>query len=124
MAYQNYKNLQVWQYSMGFVVKAYVLLEKFPPKEQYALTEQLRRSLVSIPSNIAEGHGRTTTNDFLRFLNISHGSLNEAETQFILAMRLNYISPSEFDEVSNMINSISKMLYKLKNSFQPIPQKQ
>lgn len=101
---------------MDFVVKAYDLLEKFPPKEQFGLTSQLRRSLVSIPSNIAEGHGRSTTNDFIHFLNYSQGSLNEVETQFILAMRFNYIAPSEFEDLSNMINSISKMIYKLKDS--------
>jgi four helix bundle protein len=74
---KNYRELIVWQKSIDLVVDIYKYTEDFPSNEQYALTSQLRRCVVSIPSNIAEGHGRRSTNDYIRFLNIAHASLCE-----------------------------------------------
>ena len=96
---------------MDFVVKAYVLLEKFPPKEQYALTEQLRRSLVSIPSNIAEGCARFSDKETIHFLDMANGSLAELETQVLISQELGYLSNNS---VVSKINDISRMLTGLK----------
>ena len=78
---KNYKDLKVWQKSYELCLRIYRITAKFPKEERYGLTSQLRRSVVSIPSNIAEGYGRKTTVDYIRMLYISYGSLCELETQ-------------------------------------------
>ncbi len=91
MSVRRYQDLIVWQKAMDLALMVYEATEVFPQKEIFGLTNQLRRAAVSIPSNIAEGQGRETTRDFLRFLEIARGSLQELETQLILASRLRYI---------------------------------
>jgi four helix bundle protein len=81
MSLKNYQELIAWQKAMDLVVETYAISRSFPREEIYALTNQIRRAAVSIPSNIAEGQGRRTTADFLRHLSISYGSLREVETQ-------------------------------------------
>jgi four helix bundle protein len=117
MAVKDFRDLFVWQRSMEFVERIYRATEGFPPKERFGLTNQLRRAAVSIPSNIAEGQGRSTTNDFLRFLSISRGSLQEVQTQFELARRLGYIGDEAAcelallsDEVAKLINGLCRSL--------------
>jgi four helix bundle protein len=90
MTVRHYSDLIAWQKAMDLVVRVYEATESFPPKERYGLTNQLRRASVSVLSNIAEGQGRRTTRDFLRCLSIASGSLQELETQLIIASRLNY----------------------------------
>jgi four helix bundle protein len=84
---------------MDLVTEVYKMTQSFPTSELYALTSQVRRSAVSIPSNIAEGYGRNSTNDYKRFLQIAVGSLFELQTQVEIAHNLNYISKNIFDEI-------------------------
>lgn len=85
---RNYRDLIAWQRAMDLVVVAYCLTDEFPREEIYCLTAQLRRAAISVPSNIAEGEGRGTKNEFVHFLRIAHGSLREVETQITLGVRL------------------------------------
>jgi len=82
---KSYRDLQIWQEAVDLVELVYRASAAFPADERFGLTSQLRRSSVSIPSNIAEGHARPTTRDYLRFLGISLGSLAEMETQILIA---------------------------------------
>ncbi len=107
--------LKVWQRSIDFVVEIYKLTEKFPKSELYGLTNQMRRAAVSIASNLAEGAGRRSKNEFKQFLSISQGSIAELETQLIISEKLNFSSDidnliSELDEISKMNIGLSKSL--------------
>ncbi len=84
----------------------------FPEDEKFGLTSQIRRSAISIPSNIAEGHGRKSDNEFVRFLKISFGSSSELETQLIIAKRLNLIDDKKFDQMESDLTEIRMMLNK------------
>ena len=95
MTVRNYTELIAWQKGMDFVEAVYKATKQFPKEELYGLTSQLRRAVVSIPSNIAEGQGRRSTKEFVQFLSIAHGSLREAETQILIAKRLNYIDAEQ-----------------------------
>ena len=90
MAGRNYSDLIAWQKAMDLVEMVYKITSHFPKEETYGLTSQLIRAVVSVPSNIAEGQGRSSVNDFRRFLAISHGSIREVETQILIAERLHY----------------------------------
>lgn len=114
----NFKELKVWQKSMDLVVDVYKLTKKYPVDERFGLISQSNRCSVSVPSNIAEGSGRRTKKDFSRFLTISTGSAFELETQLILAQRLGYITEKDLDSVSDNIDHIQKMLYKLQESLE------
>lgn len=114
----SYKDLIIWQKGIKLVVLVYKLTKKFPQDEIYALTSQIKRASVSIPSNIAEGFGRRTDKSFGHFLNISRGSLNELETQLVIAKELDFIKDenvyieilSLIEEESKMLNAFSKSL--------------
>lgn len=108
-----YKDLKVWQKSVQLTMDIYKLTQKFPQSEQFGLTNQMRRAAVSIPSNIAEGHGRNSDSDFVRFLFIAKGSLNELETQIILACELGFTSYMECGSLMLMIDELGKMLRSL-----------
>ena len=95
--------------------QVYGLVRHFPTDERYALGDQLRRAVVSIPSNIAEGNGRDSKSDYARFLSIARGSLFEVQTQLELAERLNYVTVSE--GLKESITRISKMLYSIIHKF-------
>ncbi|QXP80038.1 MULTISPECIES: four helix bundle protein [Winogradskyella] len=109
-----HKDLEVYKLSLDLVEEIYSLTKDFPSSENYGLTSQLRRAAVSLPSNIAEGSSRGSTKDFIRFLNIASGSLSEVETQLIIAERIGYVTFP--DTLKNNINSIQKMLYRLKQA--------
>src|SRR5690606_40019983 len=94
----NFKELKVWQNAMSLTKAIYLITDQFPDKERFGLTSQIRRSAVSIPSNIAEGSGRGTDKDFVHFLHITFGSACELETQIILANELTYISHLQTEE--------------------------
>jgi len=121
MAYlTSYKELIVWQKSMSLAVQVFEITTKFPKSETYGLVSQLRRSAVSIPSNIAEGYGRRTKKEFTQFLRIAYGSSLELETQLILSRKLSFIAQAESEialallqEVSKMLNSMITKLSKL-----------
>lgn len=104
----NHRDLEVWQKSIDFAVNIYRLTEKFPSSELYGLVSQMRRSAVSISSNIAEGAARNGNKEFIQFLHVALGSASEIETQLIIAERLQYIQKDEL--VVHELGGIQKML--------------
>jgi len=115
---KNYKELNVWQKSYKLCLKIYQTTAKFPNEERYGLTSQIRRSAVSIPSNIAEGYGRKTTLDYIRMLYISYGSVCELETQILLSGDLGFIDIGELDAAKKDIAEIERMLKALIKSLE------
>jgi four helix bundle protein len=109
-AVKTFRDLIVWQKSMSLVTEVYKASANFPADERFGLTSQLRRCVVSIPSNIAEGFGRDTTNDYLRFLGIAKGSLYEAQTQLEIGQNLHFIDGSRFTELLENARVIERML--------------
>jgi four helix bundle protein len=114
---QNYRDLIVWQRAMDLVASVYRVTHDWPKDERYGLTNQVRRAAVSIPSNVAEGQGRNSDNEFLRFLAIAHGSLREVETQLLIALRLDdndsqIIGPvmDEAAEVGRLIQGLTRRI--------------
>ena len=115
---KNYKELNFWQKSYELCLKIYRITAKFPNEERYGLTSQIRRSAVSIPSNIAEGYGRKTTVDYIRMLYISYGSVCELETQILLAGDLGFIEKGELGTIKKDIAEIERMLKSLIKSLE------
>lgn len=107
---QNFKDLKIWQKSSELAIFVYEITKKFPTDERFGLTNQMRRSGVSVPSNIAEGHMRTTNKDFRQFIAMARGSCAELETQSLIAFKLNYIEQSAYSELLSQIEEVSKML--------------
>jgi four helix bundle protein len=107
------QDLNVWQRSMDLVVSCYRLAERLPRSEAFGLCLQLRRSAVSVPSNIAEGHGRKRTGAYLHHLPIAHGSLMELETQLELGKRLGYLAPQEVEDPLREAAEIGRMWHGL-----------
>jgi four helix bundle protein len=101
---KNYKDLKVWQKSYELCLEIYRIKAKFPKEERYGLTSQIRRSVVSIPSNIAEGYGKKTTLDYIRMLYISYGSVCERETQILLAGDLGLIEKGVLGTLMKKVN--------------------
>lgn len=110
MSIKTYKDLLVWQKGIQIVKEVYLLCKYFPKDEIYGLQSQVKRSSVSIPSNIAEGWGRKYTKSYVQFLKYSRGSLLELETQMIIAKELNFISAEKFNKIESLIIEESKML--------------
>ncbi|TVZ15320.1 four helix bundle protein [Maribacter sp. MAR_2009_72] len=104
----DYKELDIWVQARMLVKTVYVLTKSFPQDEQFSLTSQVRRCVISVPSNIAEGCGRQSNKETIHFLHIARGSLFELETQLILAGDLNYIS--DIDIVLKEIERVKKLL--------------
>lgn len=113
---KNYRELIVWQDAIKLAKAVYKLTEKFPKHEVYALADQIRRAVVSVPSNIAEGQARKAPGDFRRFLHIALGSLAEVDTQIILALEFGYINQDSVDLLDEQIQGLRKKLYALINS--------
>ena len=111
----SYKTLKIWEKGMNLVKKIYQLTEQFPSKEIYGLTSQMRRSSVSIPSNIAEGSQRVSDKEFANFILISKGSLAELETQTIIANELSYITKEDADLLIGEMSDLQKMLFSFHN---------
>ena len=110
---KSYKDLIVWQKAMGLAEEIYLITKGFPKEELYALTNQIRRAIVSVPSNIAEGQARKSTAEFRQFLSIAQGSLAEVETQLLLAIRLKYQTERQCLKAMQLREEISKMLTSL-----------
>lgn len=111
---KTYKDLLIWQKGFQIVIAIYKLVKTFPQEELYALTNQIKRASVSVPSNIAEGYGRNKEKSFNHFIDIARGSLYELETQLLLSKELEFISDNElFNHILNLIEEESKMI----NSF-------
>jgi four helix bundle protein len=110
MSISQFRELRAWQLGMDLTEQVYLLTKSFPQSEIYGLTSQIRRSAVSIPSNLAEGHGRTSTKEFLQFIAISCGSICELETQILLSHRLKYIETDDFDKILPLLIETSKTI--------------
>ena len=105
-----YRDLLVWQKAVDLVTGCYALAKLFPRSEIYGLVTQLQRAAVSIPANIAEGHGREHLGDYLHHLSIANGSLMELETHIIIAQRLNYLAANDVEHILSLSGELSRML--------------
>ncbi len=110
MEIKGYEQLTVWQKSKDLTVEVYRLVKLLPKEELYALSDQMRRAAVSIPSNIAEGQTRVTTGEFIQFLNFAAASNAELFTQLSICERVGYISPSQLKNAKGLSSEISRML--------------
>lgn len=105
-----FRNLLIWQKAMTLVTDCYLLTKDFPKEEQFGLTSQIRRSVISIPSNIAEGYGRDGNKDYLKFLNISLSSLFEFQTQIEISLNIQYITQNQFNSIYEQTRELERML--------------
>lgn len=108
----NYKELEIWKNSMKFCPKIYKLTDTFPDSEKFGLVSQLKRAVISIPSNIAEGTAKSSDKHFIIFLETSLGSCYEIETQLLVALELKFISDDNYSILNGEISSIIKMIIK------------
>ncbi len=113
---RSYQDLKVWQLGMAISKEIYITTADFPRHEIYGITSQIRRAATSIPTNIAEGHERTSTKEYLRHLSIAVGSLAECETFLYLAVELSYVNQTVSDPVFDMLNEEGRMIRGLQRS--------
>ncbi len=112
----NYLELKIWQRSRELVKSIYQLTESFPDSQKYGLINQMQRAAISIPSNIAEGAGRNSSKDFMRFLDIAYGSAFELETQLFLSNDLGYTNIRQVENIISELKEIQKMIFKFRES--------
>jgi len=112
----NYKELRIWQEAMEVAQTIYQLTDSFPANEKYGLTSQINRAAISIPSNIAEGAGRSTNKEFSYFISVALGSAYELETQLLLSSRIDLIRVSDIEKPLLDLERLQKMLYKFKQT--------
>ena len=117
----NFKNLKVWQKAVDLAVSVYELTKSFPAEEKFGFTSQMRRSSVSIPSNIAEGTARNSSKAFSNCLDISLGESFELETQAIIANRVGILSEDQFSQFSNEVSEVQKMIIGFKTTVEANP---
>ncbi|MBQ6119651.1 MAG: four helix bundle protein [Clostridia bacterium] len=110
MAWQNYKQLNVWNKSMELTDAVYDLIEKMPKTEQFSLAAQLRRAVISVPSNIAEGNGRVSAKEFKQFLSVAKGSVYEVETQLLIGVRRQFLPQADAEIALSLCDDVSRML--------------
>ena len=113
---KDFKDLIVWQKAMELAAETYLIVKKLPKEELFALSDQIRRAAISIPSNIAEGQGRNSTKEFIHFLAIAKGSKAELETQLLLCVKVNYLNSSEIGTAINLVQEVGKMINALQKS--------
>ena len=113
----DYQDLKVWQKAIDLTTEIYQLVKQLPQDEHYALSDQMRRAVISVPSNIAEGRGRGTNKEFVRYLLMSRGSLWELSTQLVICEKLHFLNDIQTSKARKMIIEISKMINALANSF-------
>jgi four helix bundle protein len=118
---KSYKDLVVWRKSIILVKLVYQLTRAFPADEKFGLVSQMRRAAVSVPSNLAEGHARNTTGEFIQFISHAEGSLAELETQLILAVELNFCSSTDAQPSHNLVQEVQKMANALRRSLASRP---
>lgn len=116
MQIKSFRDLRVWQAGIELVRIVYELTSKFPRSETYGLASQMQRAAVSVPSNIAEGHTRESTKEYLQHLSIAQASLAELETQLEIARQLNYISEADTTRLLEKISSLGRQLFALRNA--------
>lgn len=109
-AIRGYQDLEVWKRAMDLVAESYSATRAFPPDERYGLKAQIRRSAVSIPSNIAEGRGRQGLGGFMYHLSVANGSLMELETQFLIAHRLEYLDQKQTNSLTQRFREVGRLL--------------
>lgn len=114
----DYHNLLVWKKAVELVKAVYYITKKFPSSELYGMTSQLRRSAVSVVANIVEGRGKGTDKDFVRFLYITKGSLNECQCYFELTSELGFLAQEDFVKVESLRNEVGFLLFKLIKSIE------
>jgi four helix bundle protein len=115
---RGYKDLMVWQKAMALVPVIYRLVQKLPKQETYALSDQIRRAVISIPANIAEGQARQHKREFVQYLSIARGSLAELDTLLLAAQQLEYFTQSDLKSLSDLIIEVRRMLQGLIRSLQ------
>ena len=113
----SFEKLNAWQEAKKLVVDVYHLLDSFPNFEKYALCDQIRRAIVSVPSNIAEGSGRKSLKEQIHFLEISYGSLMETYNQLLIAIDLSYITEQSVEDIKPRIDNVAKMINGLSSSY-------
>ena len=113
----SFEKLNAWQEAKKLVVDVYQLLDSFPKFENYALCDQIRRSVVSVPSNIAEGSGRKSLKEQIHFLEIAYGSLMEVYNQLLIAIELTYITKESVDSIKPTIDAVAKMINGLSKTY-------
>lgn len=113
----SFQKLNVWQEAKQLVIDVYNLLDSFPKFEKYSLCDQLRRAVVSVPSNIAEGSGRKSLKEQIRFLEIAYGSLMETFNQLMIAIDLTYITEESVEAIKPRIDAVAKMINGLSNAY-------
>ncbi|MBP5630380.1 MAG: four helix bundle protein [Bacteroidaceae bacterium] len=113
----SFETLKAWQEAKKLVVTVYRLIEDFPKFEKYALCDQIRRAIVSVPSNLAEGSGRISLKEQIRFIEISYGSLMEAYNQLLIAADLEYIDKQSIDSIKPDIDTVARLLNGLRASY-------
>ena len=111
-----FENMRAWQEARKLVVEVYRLLDGFPKFESYALCDQIRRAIVSVPSNLAEGSGRISTKEQIHFYEIAYGSLMEAYNQLIIAADLEYIGNEQLKNIQPQIDVVARMMNGLRTS--------
>ncbi|MCB1228959.1 MAG: four helix bundle protein [Verrucomicrobiae bacterium] len=109
----SYRDLKVWNLAMDLAASIYEFSKQFPNDEKFGLVSQIRRASVSIPSNIAEGHGRRSTRDYIRFLRIARGSIAEVETQILLSNRLGFSDADTSEQLLGKLDELGRMLASL-----------
>lgn len=113
---RDFTGLISWQKAMALVEEIYRLSKQFPKEETYGLRTQIRRAAVSIPSNIAEGQGRDTVREFVRFLSIARGSIQELQTQLVLAQRLEFVEPTQTLKATELSHEVCRLVSALSKS--------
>ena len=121
MSTQSYQDLVVWQRAMQLVKLIYELTKRLPTDERYALSSQMQRAAVSIPSNIAEGYERNSRKEYVRFLSIAKGSNSELRTQLQIIIDIKYVTEEDVREVVEISNEVGKMLRSLMKKLYPTP---
>ncbi len=116
MGLRSYRDLIAWQKAMDLVEQAHRVTRNWPSDERYELTSQVRRAVVSVPANIAEGQGRSGSKELLHHLSIANGSLHEAETHLLIAKRLDYLDGQTCDELLRQTAEVGRLLYGLRRS--------
>lgn len=116
MTINSYMDLNVWKNGIEIVKSVYIISSDFPKEEIYGLSSQMKRSAISIPSNIAEGHGRDSLKEYLRFISIALGSIAELQTQIFIAMELKFIDEIKYKELAELNSMTGRMLKKLQQT--------
>jgi four helix bundle protein len=114
-AWRGYRDLRAWQQAMGLVTEIYRVTRTFPKEDLYGLVSQIRRAAVSVPSNLAEGHGRNSSNEFRQFIGQARGSLSEVETQLEIAKNLGYMKAEAAGTLMEQAEAVGKMLTGLRS---------